>query len=291
MHAYLRSIGFSGISFRKEMQKLIEDVIKHSDRRKVVEDGKHRLFVEISKEYAYDCGITVCGELDDEDCFYVDYCFPYFHGSKVTSQEDVIVERHSDKESFAGACDDYRVGITLIFFVSNAADYLAERHKDVLNDPKTSVSMSALARYGTILFPVKKQTNTKEAEQNLQQHNALIAAARNGDEEAMESLTMEDIDTYSSISRRIRRKEDVLSIVDSYFMPYGIECDQYSVMGEIVEYDTTINEYTGEKLHLLGILCNDIPLDICINDKDLMGVPEVGRRFKGVVWLQGKINF
>ena len=41
-----------------------------------------------------------------------------------------------------------------------------------------------------------------KAEQSWQQHNALIAAARNGDEEAMESLTMEDIDTYSSISKR-----------------------------------------------------------------------------------------
>ena len=107
----------------------------------------------------------------------------------------------------------------------------------------------------------------------------------------MESLTMEDIDTYSSISKRIRRKEDVFSIVDSYFMPYGIECDQYNVMGEITEHDTTVNEYTGEKLHLLNIVCNDIPLDICINDKDLIGIPEVGRRFKGVIWLLGKINF
>ncbi len=63
----------------------------------------------------------------------------------------------------------------------------------------------------------------------------MIAAARNGDEEAMENLTMEDMDTYSMISERIVT-DDVLSIVDSYFMPYGIECDQYSVMGEIVDF-------------------------------------------------------
>jgi len=40
-----------------------------------------------------------------------------------------------------------------------------------------------------------------------------------GDETAIESLTIEDIDTYSKISRRIRR-EDVFTIVDSCFMPY-----------------------------------------------------------------------
>ena len=35
MHAYMKAVGFSAISSRKEMQKLIEDVIRNSDRRKV----------------------------------------------------------------------------------------------------------------------------------------------------------------------------------------------------------------------------------------------------------------
>ena len=30
---------------------------------------------------------------------------------------------------------------------------------------------------------------------------------------------------------------------------------------------------------------------ICINDRDLYGEPAEGRRFKGVVWMQGVINF
>ena len=28
-----------------------------------------------------------------------------------------------------------------------------------------------------------------------------------------------------------------------------------------------------------------------INEKDLYGEPQVGRRFKGSIWLQGYINF
>ncbi len=48
----------------------------------------------------------------------------------------------------------------------------------------------------------------------------LIAEARKGDEEAIESLTLEDIDMYTTISRRIQ-KEDVFSIVETYFMPLG----------------------------------------------------------------------
>ena len=31
--------------------------------------------------------------------------------------------------------------------------------------------------------------------------------------------------------------------------------------------------------------------DVCINSEDLMGEPAVGRRFKGVIWMQGNINY
>ena len=68
----------------------------------------------------------------------------------------------------------------------------------------------------------------------------LIAAARNGDEEAIENLTLEDIDTYSMVSRRILN-EDIFSIVETYFMPYGIECDMYSVLGDILNYEVVEN--------------------------------------------------
>ncbi|MEG0833791.1 MAG: DUF3881 family protein, partial [Oscillospiraceae bacterium] len=117
-----------------------------------------------------------------------------------------------------------------------------------------------------------------------------IAAARDGDEEAIENLTLEDIDTYSMISKRIV-KEDVLSIVDSYFMPYGIESDQYSVMGEIVDSYFITNSYTKERCYILTIDCNNLTFDICINEENLLGEPIVGRRFKGIIWLQGRINY
>ena len=68
------------------------------------------------------------------------------------------------------------------------------------------------------------------------------------------------------------------------------ECDQYSVMGEITEMNTTKNAVTGEQVYELGLVCNDVPIDICINEKDLFGVPEVGRRFKGQIWLQGMLE-
>lgn len=41
----------------------------------------------------------------------------------------------------------------------------------------------------------------------------------------------------------------------------------------------------------MELICNDIHLDVCVNQESLFGEPEVGRRFKGIVWLQGNVNF
>lgn len=290
MHAYLKTIGFSKIKTTKELQEILRDVVENYDRKKIVETEEHHLFAEFSKEYAYDCGITVCGEIDENNRFQMEYYYPYFEGGQISSYEEVSVERHVDKESFAGACDDMRLGITMIFYLTHAAEYLEMKQKNALQPLPLSLSVSGLAAEGTILLPIQKDPEQVEKERrSTQQKNSLISAARNGDEDAMESLTMDDIDTYAMISQRLT-KEDVFSIVDSFFMPSGLECDQYSVMGEITEMNTTKNAVTGEQVYELGLVCNDVPIDICINEKDLFGVPEVGRRFKGQIWLQGMLE-
>ena len=84
-------------------------------------------------------------------------------------------------------------------------------------------------------------------------------------------------------------KEDILTIVTTYFMPYGIESDQYSVLGNILEIAEEKNIVTNEILYCMKLSCNDIIFDVCINKKDLIGEPMVGRRFKGNVWMQGSV--
>ena len=291
MHNYLRSVGFSKITKRKEIQEIIRDVIKNYDEKVAVENHPEGVFAEFSKTYGGDCGISVCGEYDEDGRFHVEYYYPFFRGTGVTTQEHVAVERHADKESFAGACDDLRIGITLIFYLQNPAEYMREQYKGNAAQGNQPLTLSGLAKEGRILFPVQKDKEAVKVERELTKNrNHLIAAARNGDEEAMESLTIEDMDTYSMISQRIVT-EDVFTIVDSYFMPYGIECDQYSVMGEILDFMTFSNVLTGEKIYHMTVESNDVQFDVCINKEDLLGEPQVGRRFKGVIWLQGQLHY
>ena len=290
MHSYLRAVGFSDIS-KKEMKEIINEIVRDYDEKIIVDEDNHRLFAEISKSFGYDCGITVCGEYDENNEFQEEYYFPYFRGTGITTREDIIVERRSEKECFSGACDDVRIGVTLIFYLANAGKYLSEKYKNSIDDKRTTVTLSGLSTEGKILLPIRKNMEQIERDHQVtRKREQLIHEARNGNEEAMENLTMEDMDTYSMISRRIAN-EDIFSIVDSYFMPYGMECDRYNVMGEIEELVETKNELTGEKLYQMTINCNELQFDMCMNKQDLMGEPQVGRRFKGVIWLQGNLNF
>ncbi|MDD7728824.1 MAG: DUF3881 family protein [Clostridia bacterium] len=290
MHSYLKAVGFSKVTKRSEMQEIIRDVIETYDEKLAVENHPDGVFVEYSKNYGCDCGITVCGQYDEKNEFHVEYSFPFFRGTGITTQEKVVVERHAEKESYAGACDDLRIGVTLIFYLQNPAEYMLEKYKGTHlgNQPLT---LTGLAKEGSILFPVQKDKEAVKVERELTKNrNNLIAAARNGDEEAMESLTMEDMDTYSMISERIVT-DDVFTIVDSYFMPYGIECDQYNIMGEILDIMSFKNILTGEDIYQMTVESNDMQFDICINKNDLLGEPKVGRRFKGLIWLQGQLHF
>ncbi len=84
----------------------------------------------------------------------------------------------------------------------------------------------------------------------------------------METLTIEDIDLYSQASRRVM-KEDLYSIIDSCFMPCGVECDQYSVIGEIIKIDEMKNHITEEEVYDFTLECSDLIFHVCIAKKRL----------------------
>ena len=75
------------------------------------------------------------------------------------------------------------------------------------------VILAALSTEGKILFPINKaEKKVPHAPKEGTDRNHLIAAARDGDEDAIENLTIEDMDLYSMVSRRVY-KEDVLAVV------------------------------------------------------------------------------
>lgn len=288
MHKFLRAVGFSNLR-KKDLEIITEEIIEHPELMKVTKDSEGNEFAEFSKSFGPNMGIMVRGAYDENEEFQMDYYYPYVCGTEVSTQEQVDIEKHAEKESYAGVCDEMRLGVTLIFYLQNVADFLSEHRKNIHVKNLRGASLAALSVEGKILFPIEQKKAAKlQSNNKYEKRSQLLAEAREGNEEAIESLTIEDMDTYSALSKRIM-KEDVLSIVSSCFMPYGIESDQYSVIGEILELEEITNSLTNEKLYSMKIECNDIIFNLTINQEDLLGEPAVGRRFKGNIWMQGTV--
>lgn len=292
MHKFLRAVGFSMYQKKHDIEELLTELINDAapaQVRKLQLDSETNL-CQVRAEMAPDVGIYIYGEMDSTGNIRPEYYLPYLLSHDLSSQADCSIQRHTEKETYAGLLDESRVGISLIFYLENVLEYrqkcIARERTDV-----DYVNLSALSVKGKILLPVKKSAKQVEmAKVASKERNDLMEAAKNGDEDAMETLTIEDIDLYSQISRRVM-KEDIYSIIDSCFMPCGIECDQYSIIGDIVHQDLLVNRMTGEEIYNLKIECNDMIFHVAINKKDLMGEPEVGRRFKGQVWMMGTVKF
>ena len=293
MHPFLRSIGFdTELSSEREIELLLDNLFHTYDHRMAAKDesGK-KAFVELSKSFGPNIGIRVCGELDGYG-FHRTYYYPYMNGNGVSSTEEVSVDVRTGGDGYVGMLDEGKVGVSLIFYVQNPCTIRQESIRNTLRSGVTTTKLSALAQSGTILLPVKTISGEalEKSETYYQKHESLVAAAKNGNPEAIESLTMEDMDIYAMLTRRIQ-KEDVYTIVQTYFMPYGMESDQYQIMGNILFYTRVRNTLTKEYLYQMTVECNGLTFDVCINQKDLLGDPEVGRRFKGNIWLQGNISF
>lgn len=291
MHQYLKAVGFGSIHSKKEVYEILNDVEKTFTCHEIVcmEDGID--FCEYQKEYAPGIGVALCGDIDVQENFQKQYYFPFFIGTGVTSQAEMCVERRLDREAYVGICEDAKVGISLIFHLQNTLEYLKEKQMHGGDVRYTSVTLCGLCNYGTILLPVKKnEMQERKQKESIYNRIMLMDEARNGNSAAIETLTMEDIDTYSEVSKRLVT-EDVFSIVDTYIMPQGVECDRYAILGEIQSVDVVQNEKTGENVYIMQLDVNELKFDVCVPVGEVIGEPEAGRRFKSDVWLQGRINF
>lgn len=288
MHEFLRAIGFSKFKTKKAVISLLADVKKLDGQSELTGFGADKL-VELRKMFGKNIGIAWNGTSVSENTMDIDYYFPFVYGEYNNIHEDVTVEKRYDRNAFLGACEDLRVGVSMIFHVQNAMDimHMKARKKDM---PKyCSVIFSALSTSGMVLLPIKMSPNDEnKKKQSLKRRTNLISAARQGDESAMEALTFEDMDTYAKISKRLLH-EDVFTIVASSFMPYGLESDMYSIIADIATVDMTKNEVTGENVYLITLNYNDVLINLAINEEDMEGEPQPGRRFKGTIWLQGRI--
>lgn len=275
-----------------DRMNLIDDIKKKASYHEQVqglyeEDG---FLTEYRLDLAGGCGLSLAGTFEEEADFAAGQVEPFLLPEAVSSLEESYVEERIDNRSFAGICDDLRVGTLLIFRLLNPVDFLRYGSLDDL-PPGTPVSLSALSVEGTVVLPLEKTPYDRLVmDGRVERRRKLMEAALDGDEQAMQEITVEDMDTYSDLLEKIE-ENDILTLVDSFFMPTGAESDVYYVLGEILSCRQARNPYTLDRIHVLSLRCCGLEFPVAVNDKDLYGHPEPGRRFKGVIWLQGTIQF
>lgn len=290
MHSYLRAIGFKSAKTRADLEKLVGQIMeKPTEKYKI--NMKDRISrVEISRDFAERMGVTIRGEYDEKGFFYLESYFPYYRPEQTNVKEEIFINKRVDTDAYTGMCDDVRLGVSLIFYLQNSLQYLQNQEKYDGMGRVVPASLCALSPEGMILLGTAQVQDPIGSARELKRRTTLIMEARKGNQDAIDSLTIEDIDTFAMISRRAI-KEDLYSLIETTFIPYGSESDNYSIVGIILGFRLIRNLYTNEEVYQLELDCNQIIFDVCINKSDLLGVPEIGRRFKGTIWMQGKIDF
>ena len=240
MNLYIRTLGFDNMTSEAEA-KFIKTGIRESIKEGFVIRHEKLDRGVIILRLSNSTGLYVYGRYE-KNVFKYEYYFPFVVGKTLSDNEEMTIERHLDKESYAVICDELKTGVTLIFYLQNVMDYLdylysgkdfnaddfnPDRKNEIGKVPirNKKVALTGLSLGGIIMLPVRKERNSKKSRQDEIARKNLIQAAKNGDEDAIESLTIEDIDTYNELSNRVM-KEDIFTIVDSTFMPCGVECDQ-----------------------------------------------------------------
>ena len=161
MHKFLRAVGFSNIR-KKDLDIILEEIIEHPEVMRITKDSEGNEFAEFSKTFGNGVGILVRGSYDENDIFQMNYYVPFTYSDVVSTQEQIDIEKHAEKESYAGICDEMRLGVTLIFYLQNAADFLSEHRHNIHVKGLYGVYLSGLSVDGKIILPIEQKVLEKQ---------------------------------------------------------------------------------------------------------------------------------
>lgn len=319
MHKYLRAVGFSQFEKKSQIDNFFKENLKEENLISTYITQDMRLCGQYNVPVCNGAGISVIGEQEKDELALIDFYYPYLKGYDYTLIQECTIEKHSDKESYAGIIDDYRLGIALIFYLTNGNVYnsLIKSHK--ISDIKIDkIYLSALSVGGRIILPIdKKQLSGNEFNDKSKinpnyEYEDYDEDDEDDEDNPITTRIIGDIDDFSdgiggkpiSIGIGIKlprnpigyqesrlKNEDLYSIVETSLVPYGIECDKYQIVAEILSVNKKVNQFTDETLVEMRVDTMGLQFNLMVNEKDLEGEPLPGRRFRGVIWLLGEVEF
>jgi len=292
MRNYLSAIGFKGVWSAPEAKlwSLLSSTSKapSSDHKYTLPDtGEIRRVT--CRELDGAMGLAQGGYIT-RDRFRRVYYFPYLIGTTPIRPEKCEIFPRHDGLSLLGVWDYPAFGCTAVFQVVNTWSFLQRLPLSGRVLQPRAIRLSALAAGGMVLIPMDKTEDERKFQKrylDTMRHDE--EAWARGDFAASNRVLRQN-DISGRASMHMMGRDDVYTIVDTFFLPDGFESDTYQILGDITAARRVMNDISGEQVWILDVsVCNTI-LSVAVNVSDLRGEPAINRRFRGNVWLQGYIE-
>lgn len=302
MDVFLRSVGFTRIKFFESINQIKKELAESPDKQTVLSCGRDSLFVECYKLFGDGIGILARGVMSTkDDSISIESCEAFAISDGDISVNKYVVE--FEKNHPLIVFEDMVTGNELVFALQNRIDYIKDEQKFInhgrsvtysknMGIIKRRVNYTAFSVYGVVILPVYKQDDEnpsywEEGEDENDYQSKILRLGESDDD----SLNL--IQTYAEvivqdIEERLL-EEDVLSVVEGFFLPMEESEADYSLLGEIEEVTHIENEYTKEKIVRLSLNVTGTKVQLLINKRDLIGHPSVGMRFMGTCRLRGRV--
>lgn len=280
MDIFFRAVGFSNLD---DINELMETLHNSPDKRSIIGISYDETYIEHYKDLGMGLGITLCGTICKDQKLKLKHILPTVNSDIVTPIKQYSVE---DNEFTTVSYLDNNVN-EILFILQSGIDFISDKTgfikygHDISKEKK--VNVAALSIWGTIILPIANNKNNNESHAR---HGSLRIKSKNSSKSENTIYTKESIKV---ISTRLH-EEDLLSIVDSYFLP--IEDGEqycYDILGYITAVKIIKNFETWEDVYKITVVSVGVTQQIFINKYDVLGTPMVGMRFMGTCKLHGDI--
>ena len=182
MHTYLRAIGFRECKNRQQLEDIYRHTLNTPNRKIMTTISVDTSLLQFEKDFGKNFGLSLVGEYDIKGSLSIEHYFPYLKGDRFMQFENITIQKQTDKESYAGVCEDYHLGMTIIFYVINIADYAKSKWLNYSNRQITKVKFSALSVAGTICsaciipstrLPLNQRDGTAETSCSMQRETVI----------------------------------------------------------------------------------------------------------------------
>ncbi len=279
MYHFFRSIGFSRIIAESQQKILSERILDNPDYRYIMSKNVNHIFIDFYKEFGENMGVSLKGTMTEKDDIIIQNIKPYFFSNNILDIHKISIEDVDG--DYLAQCQKSDCNLKFNFYIQNKLDHIGI-DKNKMNDFK--VNIVGLSKGGKIILPLNKGQHLTGDLYDPKAFNFKANIANR----SKDGLFPKFKESKESTLNRLSNK-NFLSLVETYFLPCKHSKTNYFVLGNIESHKILRNSETNEKLYLLKLSVTGINLEVCINAKDLYGIPMPGMRFMGNAWLQGKL--